>query len=114
LAIKSGNYEWILSMFEEHSEQMPVAVFQGYPGMAFAYALACRAREDAQKNKVSSASIGTAPGLTVQDRTASDQALREAVLAFPQAIIPLANKIGASIPDSVHSNSLTEIQAGYL
>lgn len=53
LAIKSGNHAWILSLFEEQSEQMPAAVFQGYPGMAFAYALACRAREDGQKSKVS-------------------------------------------------------------
>lgn len=53
LAIKSGNHAWILSMFEEQSGQMPAAVFQGYPGMAFAYALACRVREDSQKTKVS-------------------------------------------------------------
>lgn len=52
LAIKSGNHAWVLSMFEDHSEQYPVAVFQGYPGMAFAYALACRAREDAEKDRV--------------------------------------------------------------
>lgn len=53
LAIKSGNHAWLLSMFEEQGEQFPAAVFQGYPGMAFAYALACRAREDAEKSKVS-------------------------------------------------------------
>jgi hypothetical protein len=54
LAIKSGNYQWILDVFEKHAEQFPVAVFQGYPGMAYAYALACRTREDVEKDKVSS------------------------------------------------------------
>jgi hypothetical protein len=56
LAIKSGNYQWILDVFEKYAEQFPVAVFQGYPGMAYAYALACRAREDAEKDEVSCAS----------------------------------------------------------
>lgn len=53
LAVKSGNYEWILDAREKHADQIPMAAFEAYPGMAYAYALACRAREDAEKVKVS-------------------------------------------------------------
>lgn len=114
LAIKSGNYAWIISMFEEHSEQFPVAVFQGYPGMAFAYALACRAREDAEKDKVRYVVwFCLAIWLTIQDRTRSNDALREAILAFPQAVIPLADKIGAEVPASARTHPLMQVQAGY-
>ena len=59
LAVKSGNHQWILDAFEKHAEQFPVAVFQGYPGMGYAYALACRAREDAEKDNVSAGVPGS-------------------------------------------------------
>ena len=104
--MKSGNHQWILDLFEKHSEQFPVAVFQGYPGMAYAYALACRAREDAEgeRNKEKEKD---------RDRTRSDDALREAVLAFPQVVLPLADKLGVGVPDEARSEALLQVQVGH-
>ncbi|XAO22280.1 hypothetical protein I312_101049 [Cryptococcus bacillisporus CA1280] len=98
LAIKSGNSSWLLSMIDQGDNQPAAASWLAYPGMAYAKALALRMEEDKNKN---------------QDHTASDQALREAITDFPQVVVPLADKIGASLPEGVRSEALFNVQAGY-
>ena len=83
----------------EQAQSSPAAmVWHGYPGMAYAQALALRADEDAQKHG---------------DRSESDLALQEAMKKFPQVIVPLADKIGASLPGAARTNKLLQIEAGY-
>ncbi|KAE8541405.1 hypothetical protein D1P53_002764 [Cryptococcus gattii VGV] len=84
LAIKSGNSSWLLTMIDQGDSQPAAASWVAYPGMAYAKALAFRMEEEKSKN---------------QDHTASDQALREAITDFPQVVVPLADKIGASLPE---------------
>jgi hypothetical protein len=45
LAIKSGNGSWIMSMMEERTGWHAASMFTAYPGMAYALALAQRAKE---------------------------------------------------------------------
>lgn len=97
LAVKSGNSAWLLSMFEQ-DEQAAVA-FDGYPGMAYAKALALRTREIQTKSK---------------DRSASEVALQAAIWTFPQVVPLLADKIGASLPAGVRSHPLLAVEAGYM
>lgn len=83
-------------MFEQ-DEQAAVA-FDGYPGMAYAKALALRTTEVTSKSK---------------DRSASEVALQAAIWTFPQVVPLLADKIGASLPPGVRSHPLLAVEAGY-
>ncbi|ORX41043.1 transcriptional repressor TCF25-domain-containing protein [Kockovaella imperatae] len=98
LAVKSGNGEWLIQMLEQASVSTAAAAFHGYPGMAYAQALALRADETAKKHG---------------DHSESDAALQDAIKTFPQVVIPLADKIGATVPDSSRSHPLLQIQASY-
>lgn len=83
-------------MFEQ--DEQAAVVFDGYPGMAYAKALALRNQEVSNKSG---------------DRSASEVALQAAMWTFPQVIPLLADKIGASLPDGARSHPLLAIQAGY-
>lgn len=85
-------------MIDQGDNQPAAASWLAYPGMAYAKALALRMEEEKSKN---------------QDHTASDQALREAIMDFPQVVVPLADKIGASLPEGVRSEALFNVEAGY-
>ncbi|WVN89752.1 uncharacterized protein L203_104982 [Cryptococcus depauperatus CBS 7841] len=98
LAIKSGNASWLLSMLEQGDTNPAAASWFAYPGMAYAKALALRAEEERTKS---------------QDHTKSDEALKEAITDFPQAVIPLADKIGASLPGGIRNEVLFQVEAGY-
>ncbi|OWZ80850.1 cytoplasmic protein [Cryptococcus neoformans Bt85] len=98
LAIKSGNSSWLLSMINQGDSQPAAASWFAYPGMAYAKALALRMEEEKSKS---------------QDHTESDQALREAITDFPQVVVPLADKIGASLPEGIRSEVLFSVEAGY-
>lgn len=98
LAVKSGNGAWLLSMLEQGDTSPAAASWYAYPGMAYAKALALRADEESRKSK---------------DHTKSDEALQEAISDFPQVVVPLADKIGASLPDKARSHPLLQIEAGY-
>lgn len=97
LAVKSGNSTWLLSMFEQ-DEQAAVA-FDGFPGMAYAKALALRSQEIASKSK---------------DHSGSEVALQAAIWTFPQVVPLLADKIGASLPAGVRTHPLMAVEAGYM
>ena len=73
-------------------------LWHGYPGMAYAQALALRADEVTKKHG---------------DRSESDLALQEAMKKFPQVIVPMADKIGANLPGAARTNKLLQIEAGY-
>lgn len=83
-------------MFEQ--EEQAAVAFDGYPGMAYAKALALRTREMSTKSK---------------DRSASEVALQAAIWTFPQVVPLLADKIGASLPAGVRSHPLLAVEAGY-
>lgn len=85
-------------MIDQGDSQPAAASWVAYPGMAYAKALALRMEEEKNKN---------------QDHTASDHALREAITDFPQVVVPLADKIGASLPEGVRSEALFNVEAGY-
>ena len=96
--MKSGNGEWLISMLEQASNSTAAMVWHGYPGMAYAQALALRADEDAKKHG---------------HHSESDAALQEAIKKFPQVVILLADKIGANIPGSARGMKELQIEAGY-
>lgn len=98
LAVKSNNGEWLISMLEQASSSTAAMVWHGYPGMAYAQALALRADEDAKKHG---------------DHSESDSALQEAIRKFPQVVVPLADKISANIPNAARGKKETQIEAGY-
>ena len=98
LAVKSGNGEWLIQMLEQAEHTPAAAAWHGYPGMHFSQALALRADEKAKKHG---------------DHSESDAALRDAIKTFPQVVLPLADKIGASLPDGARSHKLLQIEAGY-
>lgn len=85
-------------MLEQAATTPAAAVWHGYPGIAYAQALALRADEMAKKHGV---------------HHESESALADAMKTFPQVIIPLADKIGASIPGSARSHPLLKLEAGY-
>jgi hypothetical protein len=91
LAVKSGNGAWLLSMLDQRENSRAAALWHGYPGMAYARALALHA-EDEEK---------------------ATAALVEAMKAFPEAILLLADKVGASVPDNARGNKLLQTEAGY-
>ncbi|KAL7422905.1 hypothetical protein Q5752_002202 [Cryptotrichosporon argae] len=95
LAVKSGNGSWLLAMLEQ--DHPGVSVWKGYPGMAYARALALRAA-GGTKDKV---------------HEKSTQALVEAIQTFPQVVVLLADKIGASVPGDVRAHVLFAVEAGY-
>ncbi|WWC65095.1 uncharacterized protein I303_107709 [Kwoniella dejecticola CBS 10117] len=98
LAVKSNNGAWLLSMLEQGDTSPAAANWYAYPGMAYAKALALRQEEESAKSK---------------DHTRSDGALQEAITDFPQVIVPLADKMGARLPEGARSNPLLQIEAGY-
>lgn len=98
LAVKSNNGEWLISMLEQASTSPAAMAWHAYPGMAYAQALALRADEVSKKHG---------------DHSESDLALQEAIKKFPQVVVPLADKIGASLPDGARGNKLFAIEAGY-
>lgn len=85
-------------MLEQAASTPAAAVWHGYPGIAYAQALALRADEMAKKHGV---------------HHESESALADAMKTFPQVIIPLADKIGASLPGSARSHPLLQLEAGY-
>lgn len=85
-------------MINQGDSQPAAASWFAYPGMAYAKALALRMEEEKNKS---------------QDHTESDQALREAITDFPQVVVPLADKIGASLPEGIRSEVLFSVEAGY-
>lgn len=85
-------------MINQGDSQPAAASWFAYPGMAYAKALALRMEEEKSKS---------------QDHTESDQALREAITDFPQVVVPLADKIGASLPEGIRSEVLFSVEAGY-
>ncbi|ORY20750.1 transcriptional repressor TCF25-domain-containing protein [Naematelia encephala] len=98
LAIKSNNGSWILEMLELSGESPAAEALTAYPGMAFAKALALRADEDNSKSK---------------EHSRSDAALLDAILTFPQTVVPLADKLGISVPSNARSHALMKIEGGY-
>lgn len=98
LAIKSGNGPWLLSMLEQRETTRAVALWFGYPGMAYAKALALRADEDARKDKA---------------HQASSEALATAIRTFPEVVVLLGDKIGADLPAAARMHSLMGVEAGY-
>ncbi|TYJ53218.1 hypothetical protein B9479_006141 [Cryptococcus floricola] len=98
LAIKSGNAAWLTSMIDQGDHHPAAASWYAYPGMAFAKALALRVEEDKAKSK---------------NHTNSDEALREAITDFPQMVVPLADKIGASLPAGARSEPLLKVEAAW-
>ena len=85
-------------MIDQGDSQPAAASWFAYPGMAYAKALSIRIEEEKRKS---------------QDHTASDLALQEAITDFPQVVVPLADKIGASLPEGVRSEALFSVEAGY-
>lgn len=98
LAVKSNNGEWLISMLEQASSHQAAMAWHGYPGMAYAQALALRADENAKKHG---------------DHSESDLALQEAIKKFPQVVLPLADKIGANLLGSARTDQLLQMEAGY-
>ncbi|KZP07253.1 DUF654-domain-containing protein [Athelia psychrophila] len=100
LAIRCGMGAWLLEMWElfdgfaqDKSRKNRVNV-NFLPGWAYAKALALRAQEDAKKDKI---------------HDASDAALKDAILAFPEIVPLLADKADIKIPDDIRSNSRFKI-----
>ena len=114
LAVKSGNGEWLIQMLEQASVSDAAATWHGYPGMAYAQALSLRADEDSKKHGVRCTAVAWFRlADTKQDHSESDVSLQEAIKKFPQVIIPLADKIGAVVPDSARSHPLLQVEASY-
>jgi hypothetical protein len=113
LAVKSGNGQWLLSTLEQgvHSNSA-AASLSAFPGMAYAGALAVRAREKEDKSTVR-LNLPDGRRSPAKDHTASDETLRQAMKTFPQVIVPLADKIGASLPDGARRHAELQIEAGY-
>jgi hypothetical protein len=91
LAVKSGNGAWLLSMLDQRENNRAAALWHGYPGMAYSRALALR-EDDEEKATV---------------------ALVEAMQGFPEVILLLADKVGASVPSTARSHPLLQTEAGY-
>ncbi|KAL1410047.1 hypothetical protein Q8F55_004049 [Vanrija albida] len=98
LAVKANQGQWLVSMLEMRETSRAVALWHGYPGMAYARALALRAEEDAAKDK---------------EHEKSTQALITAIKTFPEVIVLLADKVGADVPGGARSNPLLQVEAGY-
>lgn len=98
LAVKSNNGEWLISILEQASTNQAAMAWHGYPGMAYAQALALRADENAKKHG---------------DHSESDLALQEAIKKFPQVVLPLADKLGANVSGAARTHKLLQIEAGY-
>ncbi|KAF7979523.1 hypothetical protein HWV62_42100 [Athelia sp. TMB] len=101
LAIKSGMGGWLLEMWDlfdgdalsgvEGRGKVNVTCL---PGWAYSRALALRAQEDAKKDQV---------------HEASDAALREAILAFPEVVPLLADKADIRLSGDIRSNRVFQI-----
>ncbi|KAJ9102582.1 hypothetical protein QFC21_002983 [Naganishia friedmannii] len=88
LAIKSNNIEWL--------DQVAAAMDVSYlPGFAYNRALGLRIKAQGK------------------DDLESDKALQEAILAFPQVILVLADKAGFSVDQKVRSDSTFDMQVAY-
>lgn len=98
LAVKAGQGQWLLQMLEMRDNSRAAALWHGYPGMAYGRALALRQEEDSRKDK---------------QHEASTAALITAFKTFPEVIVLLADKLGASIPPAARTSPLTAVEAGY-
>ncbi|KAJ9111726.1 hypothetical protein QFC19_001087 [Naganishia cerealis] len=88
LAIKANNIAWL--------DQAAAAMDVSYlPGFAYNRALGMRIKAQGR------------------DDTASDKALQEAILAFPQVILILADKAGFTVDQKVRSHSAFDMQVAY-
>ncbi|KLT44840.1 DUF654-domain-containing protein [Cutaneotrichosporon oleaginosum] len=98
LAVKAKQGSWLLQMLEQRETSRAAALWHGYPGMAWARALALRQEEDARKDK---------------EHKESTAALVTAIKTFPEVVVLLADKIGANIPAEARSKPLLQIELGY-
>lgn len=98
LAVKANQGSWLLSMLEMRETSRAAALWHGYPGMAWAKALALRQEEDGRKDK---------------EHKESTAALVQAMKTFPEVIVLLADKIGANIPNEARTKPLLQVEVGY-
>lgn len=98
LAVKSGNGDWLLEMLDMRESSRAAALWHGYPGMGYNRALALRADEDSAKDK---------------KHEKSTAALVNAIKTFPEVIVLLADKVGATVPNGARSNPLLQVEAGF-
>ncbi|KAK4684026.1 transcription factor 25, partial [Tremellales sp. Uapishka_1] len=101
MAIKSGNIAWLKSIMNLDMAAVSTGIMQlqALPGMVYNHALGLRIEEEKNKTK---------------DHIESDKALRAAMIRYPQVVVLLADKIGASVPSELRSNPLFEVQGGYI
>ncbi|KAI5453261.1 hypothetical protein NCC49_006284 [Naganishia albida] len=88
LAIKANELDWL----EQVADTLDVSYL---PGFAYNKALGMRIRNQGKASK------------------ASDQALQEAILAFPQVVLILADKAGFSVDQKVRDQSEFDMEVAY-